>query len=96
MTKNGNLEVPISTPGRIYVRKRKENPKHRETIFILCDTCFWCATYFGNFMVPAEDRCPSCLETELSSFPILPDESFSFDHTQKRGVELKFESTKKR
>jgi hypothetical protein len=94
MTKNGNLEVPISAAGQI--RKRNENPKKSETIFILCDTCFWCATYLGKFMLPAENRCPICLDTELSSFPILPDESFSFDHTQKRGVELKFESTKKR
>ena len=96
MTKNGNLEVPISTPGRIYVRKRKENPKHRETIFVLCDTCFWCATYLGKFMLPAENRCPTCLETELSSFPILPNESFAFDYDRKHGVELKFGLRKKK
>jgi hypothetical protein len=96
MTKNGNLEVPISTPGRIYVRKRKENPKHRETIFVLCDTCFWCATYLGKFMLPPENRCPNCLDTELSSFPILSDESFTFNYDQKRGVELNFGSRKKK
>jgi hypothetical protein len=94
MTKNGNLEASVSEAGQI--RKRNENPKERETIFILCDTCFWCATYFGNLMVPAEDRCPNCLDTELSSFPILCNESFTFDYNEKRGVELNFDSRKKK
>jgi hypothetical protein len=41
-------------------------------------------------MLPVEDRCPICLTTELSSFPILSNESFTFDYDQKYGVELKF------
>jgi hypothetical protein len=49
-----------------------------------------------EYYYTAENRCPNCLDTELSSFPILPDESFSLDYDQKRGVELKFESTKNR
>ncbi len=56
----------ISTTGQF--KSGKENPKKRETIFILCDTCFWCA---------------------------ICDQSFSFDHDQKHGVKLKFESIKK-
>ncbi len=47
-------------------------------------------------MLPAENRCPTCLETELSSFPILPNESFAFDYDQKHGVELKFGLRKKK
>jgi len=47
-------------------------------------------------MVPAEDRCPNCLDTELSSFPILSNESFTFDYDEKRGVELNFDSRKKK
>lgn len=82
--KQGKLERETKT-------QRKEKP-----IFILCDTCFWCATYFGNFMVPAEDRCPNCLDTELSSFPILSNESFTFDYNEMRGVELNFHSRKKK
>jgi hypothetical protein len=94
MTRDGNSGGAISATGQVHLRRGKENLKQRETIFILCDTCFWCATYFGKFMLPAENRCPICLDTELSSFPILPDESFSFNHSQKRGVELKFQSKK--
>jgi len=43
------------------VYPEKGNPKEKENIFILCDTCFWCAAYFGKFMLPVEDRCPICL-----------------------------------
>jgi hypothetical protein len=66
--------------------------KEREAIFILCDTCYWSATYLTQFMLPAEDRCPSCQNTELSSFPILPKESFIWNYSDKRGLELEFKS----
>lgn len=71
------------------------NLKKKETIFILCDSCVWCATFFGKHMLPAENRCPHCLQTELSSFPILPNESFTINYNEKRGIELKFNSRKK-
>ena len=77
-----------------YIQRKKQTPKQKETIFILCESCFWSATYLGKFMLPAEERCPICLEIELSSFPILPNESFIFNYSQKRGVELEFSPIK--
>jgi hypothetical protein len=74
---------------------QKVNLKKKETIFILCDSCVWCATFFGKHMLPAENRCPYCLQTELSSFPILPNESFTFNYNEKRGIELNFNRRKK-
>ena len=74
---------------------QKVNLKKKETIFILCDSCVWCATFFGKHMLPAENRCPYCLQTELSRFPILPNESFIFNYNEKRGIELKFNPRKK-
>ena len=71
---------------------QKVNLKKKETIFILCDSCVWCATFFGKHMLPAENRCPYCLQTELSSFP---NESFIFNYNEKRGIELKFNPRKK-
>lgn len=69
------------------------NPSHiydfNERIFILCETCYWCATYFHKSRLP-QRTCPQCLATELSSFPILPDETFRFDYNEKQGVELEF------
>ncbi len=92
---NNNLDVRASTTGQIYPKeKANPNPKQKETIFILCESCYWSATYLGKFMLPAEERCPICLEIELSSFPILPNESFIFNYSQKSGVELEFSPIK--
>ena len=67
--------------------------KKERAIFILCDTCYWSATYFTQFMLPAEGRCPSCQNTELSSFPILPNESFVANYSESGGIELQFKFT---
>jgi len=61
-------------------------------VFVLCDTCYWGATYFDKTRISSENRCPQCNanNNELSSFPIMPNESFTFDYNDKRGVELEF------
>ena len=65
-----------------------------EDIFILCETCYWCATYFDKDRLPTE-KCPICLNRKMSSFPILPNEAFTFNYDDKRGVELEFRPRKK-
>ncbi|MGC1928143.1 MAG: hypothetical protein WA667_04160 [Candidatus Nitrosopolaris sp.] len=84
----------VSTYGTAPSTKEQNYPntKEKEAIFILCDTCYWSATYITQFMLPAEDRCPSCQNIELSSFPILPNESFISNYSEKRGLELEFKS----
>ena len=47
------------------------------------------ATYFDKSRLPTE-KCPMCLMTEMSSFPILPNEAFTFNYNDKRRVELEF------
>ena len=61
-------------------------------IFILCDRCYGCARYFGNTRIPMDNNCPQCnaKSNELTSFPIAPNESFTFGYIEKRGVEMKF------
>jgi hypothetical protein len=65
-----------------------------EDIFILCETCHWCATFFDKSRLPT-DTCPMCSNIEISSFPILPNEEFVFDYSEKRGVELDFRPRRK-
>ena len=68
------------------------------SIFILCDTCYWCATYLDKTRIPGENRCPQCNadnNSELTSFPIMPNESFTFEHNDKLGVELEFKPRQK-
>jgi hypothetical protein len=66
-------------------------------VFVLCDTCYWCATYFDKTRTPRENKCTQCNanNNELSSFPIMPNESFIFDYNDKRGVELEFKARRK-
>jgi hypothetical protein len=61
-------------------------------VFVLCDRCYWCATYFGNTRIPTDNICLHCNanSNELTSFPIAPNEAFTFNYSEKRGVELEF------
>jgi len=36
------------------------------------------------------DKCPLCGSTLISTFPILPNEEFTFGYSEKRGVQLEF------
>lgn len=40
-----------------------------DSIFVLCETCHWCATYFDKSRVP-NDKCPNCgnTATQLSLY----------------------------
>jgi hypothetical protein len=66
--------------------------KSSTPVFILCDRCYWCATYFSNARIPRDNICPQCNanSNQLTSFPIASDESFTFNYNEKRGLELEF------
>jgi hypothetical protein len=59
------------------------------TIFVFCDTCFWCATCFDKNKLLDEKGCPQCRSnnSELTSFSIISN-IFGFAHDDKDGVEL--------
>jgi hypothetical protein len=62
-------------------------------VFILCDRCYWCATYLSNARMPTDNNiCPQCNanSNQLTSFPIAPNESFTYNYNEKRRVELEF------
>ena len=67
-------------------------------IFVLCDTCYWCATYFDKTRIPADNICPHCgaNNNELTSFPIASNESFTVNYNKKRGIEFEFKPRSKR
>src|SRR4051794_30852703 len=80
-------------PQRLIAKKR-DRSLSSPPIFILCDTCYWCATYFGKTRIPVGNNCPECSanNNELTIFPIMSNESFTFDYNDKLGVELGFKS----
>jgi hypothetical protein len=61
-------------------------------VFIVYDRCYWCATYFNNTTIPADNNCPQCNanSNELTSFPIASNKSFTFNYNDKHGVEVEF------
>jgi hypothetical protein len=67
-------------------------------IFVLCDTCYWCASCFDKTKMPEDNTCPQCgaNNSELTSFPIVSNEAFTFDYNGKRGVELEIRPRPKR
>ena len=73
-------------------------PSSSPTIFILCDSCYWCATYFDKSRISVDNICPQCgaNNNELSSFPIASNESFTYNYNGKRGVEFEFKPRSKR
>jgi hypothetical protein len=62
------------------------------SIFVLCDKCYWCATYLDKSKLPSDNNCLGCNSNnnELTSFPIMSNESLIFNYNDKRGVELQF------
>jgi hypothetical protein len=66
-----------------------------ESIFVLCEICHWCATFFDKSRIP-NNKCPICSSASISTFPIMPNEKFTFSYNEKRGVELEFGLKKKR
>ena len=70
--------------------EQKQYGSVENNVFILCERCHWCATYFFDKSRLSTEKYPICLNTQMSSFPILSNESFTFDYTEKRGVSLEF------
>jgi hypothetical protein len=60
----------------------------RELYFLICDSCLWCASYFGNEMTNI--KCPLCHKGKIDCMPIGDDEMYSFNHNTSRAVELMF------
>ena len=71
------------------IAKINAHIKSPTPVFILCDRCYWCATYFNNARIPTSNNCPRCNanSNQLTSFPIALNEAFTFDYNDKWRVE---------
>jgi hypothetical protein len=59
--------------------------------FIMCDSCFWCASGLRKVELT---NCPVCNKETLSSLPVARNEKYSYSYSEKRGVEVTFSSIK--
>jgi hypothetical protein len=89
---NGTSETTTpSMPNVLTSVNNDANKRAKEAIFVLCETCYWAATFINKSKLNIiENGCIMCNESLVSSFPILDNESFTFDYSERRGVELNF------
>jgi hypothetical protein len=77
--------------------KKKAEPISRR-YFLICQTCFWCASY--NDMDNMDELpykawsileiCNTCNDNRIESLPISYDECYRFEYTPTRGAVLEF------
>jgi hypothetical protein len=67
-------------------------PTHSRIDFLLCSSCFWCASYFNYTEVVT--RCPTCDSNNIESLPISNGEFYAFSYDRNRGVTLEFSKKK--
>lgn len=68
---------------------RKYRDRVKKASFVLCQSCYWCATCFL-----ADDgfpRCPACGSDVIDSIPISESEFYSVSVAGNGNVELRFQ-----
>jgi hypothetical protein len=65
--------------------------------FVICNSCYWCASYFGIDDLESLSGssshvldCHVCNSHNTELMPISSGESFGIKHSQTRGMELEF------
>lgn len=69
-----------------------EDISSKKRKFLICNSCFWCASYLTNKFRSMEN-CPTCNDGILDSMPISSNETYKFDCDVERGVTLEFGRT---
>jgi hypothetical protein len=70
--------------------------------FVICNSCYWCASYFGiddlESLSGSSSRvldCHVCSSHNTELIPISTDESFRIAYSQTKGMELEFYKSNK-
>jgi hypothetical protein len=82
------------------IKGRETNNVLRQTnkiYFVICNSCYWCATYFGidDLELLTESSsytldCHVCKSHSTELIPIGTDESFRIQYNVSRGMEIEF------
>jgi hypothetical protein len=41
-------------------------------------------------IIGRDNTCPRCWQDDISSFPLVLNESFTYEYSEKRGIDIKF------
>ena len=74
-----------------YYEKKKKETFKQQIDFVLCDSCFWCASSIPSsrhFMINDNilSKCPVCDNDVIKLNPILPNDAYKFDYSPKYHV----------
>ena len=47
-----------------------------EVYFLICQSCFWCASYLNMSRLLPIDKCPNCYNNKIELMPISQDEIY--------------------
>jgi hypothetical protein len=61
--------------------------------FVICNSCYWCASYFGIDDLESSSQvlsCHVCNSHNTDLIPISSNESFRIEYSANRGMEIEF------
>jgi hypothetical protein len=61
--------------------------------FVICNSCYWCASYFGSEVLDSSSQilgCHVCNSHDTELIPVSTNESFRIDYNVTRGMEMEF------
>lgn len=71
----------------------KKNGIVQKIHFLICGSCFWCASQYNTYSLNKVTKCPCCNNDSIESMPIWHDEVYTFNRDPKRGITLEFSNT---
>ncbi len=71
----------------------KKNGIVQKIHFLICGSCFWCASQYNTNSLSKLTKCPCCNNDSIESMPISRDELYAFNHDPKGGITLEFSNT---
>ena len=81
----------ISSSSTVDVKREKRT---NQIYFVICNSCYWCASYFGDDVLSSSSSsplaCHACDSNNTELMPISTDESFRIEYNPTRGMEIEF------
>lgn len=75
------------------IQTKEEDESTSRKYFMICQTCFWCASYIdimGNIDSLPYNVCPTCNHTTIELLPLSNGEHYRFENSATRGIILEF------
>jgi hypothetical protein len=96
-----NIEYDLLLQKTIFSSRSKDNERENNAVlqrtdhvyFVICNSCYWCASYFGLDDFKSSSKvlsCHVCNSHNTDQIPISSNESFRINYNLTRGMEIEF------